>query len=374
MISRFATSRRLVLISLLLAGLLWAPAAQAAVGARLKDIARIREVRSNQLYGVGLVVGLAGSGDSGKLATQLVNNMLQKLHVTVPVADLDAENVAAVMVTAEVPPFLAEGSRLDVLISSIGDAESLQGGTLLQTPLQGADDVVYAVAQGPLSTGGFSVSGEAAQVTKNHPTVARIPGGAVMERRILTRLRPSDDLHLVLNAPDYTTSVRAADAINAAFADAAISVDAAIIRVRVPFEYRSAEKLAVFVARLDELKVVPDTRARVVVNERTGTIVAGEHVKLSTVAVSHGSLTISVRESTETSQPGPFSSGTTTTEESTDISAVEEKAALYVVHDAATLADVARALNLLGVSPRDMVSIFQALKAAGALQAELIII
>jgi len=372
MTSRSGLLRSLCPILFLLALTTAVPIAQAAVSVRIKDVTRITAVRSNQLYGIGLVVGLAGTGDGGTLATQLVENMLEKLHVTVPAADLEADNVAAVMVTADTPPFLAEGSRLDVLVSSIGVAESLQGGTLLQAPLQGADGVVYAVAQGPLSTGGFAVSGQAASVTKNHSTVARIPGGAIMEKRIAIRLRPTDDIHLALTAPDYITAARTAGAINAVFSNAAFPVDAAVIKVCVPFEYRSARNLAAFVARINELKVIPDTPARVVVNERTGTIVAGEHVKLGTVAISHGNLTISIKETTDTSQPGPFSSGQTTTETSTEISATEEKPGLYVVKDAATLAEVARALNLLGVSPRDMVSIFQALKQAGALQAELI--
>ena len=264
-----------------------------------------------------------------------------------------------------------EGSKFDVLVSSLGSATSLEGGTLLQVPLQAADTQIYAAAQGPISVGGFAVKGEAAKVQKNHPTVGRIPGGAILERRIETVLRPSDDLEIALNTPDFTTAVRTAQAISAVFSDSATPVNAALIQVRVPQEFRSAEKLADFVARVEEVRVVPDAPARVVVNERTGTIVAGENVRLSAAAVSHGNLTISIRESTNTSQPAPFSSGTTTTEKSTQITADEPKAGVYVLDDAATLAEVARALNLLGVTPRDMVDIFQALKEAGALQCEL---
>jgi len=347
---------------------------EAAVTVRLKDIARIREVRPNQLFGVGLVVGLNGSGDGQKLAAQLVVNMLQKLHVNIPEDDLTSDNVAAVTVTADVPPFLAEGSRLDVTVSSFGGAKSLEGGLLLQTPLQGADGVMYAVAQGSVSTGSFAVKGEAASVTKNHPTVGRIPGGAILERRIPTIIRPTDDLHLVLHQPDFITAVRVAQAIQAVFQGAAKPQDAGTVRITVPPPYRTPEALALFIARIQEISVTPDAPARVVVNERTGTIVAGEHVRLSAVAISHGNLTISIRETTTTSQPGPFSPGETRTEKSTDITAEEERPGLYVVEDAATLAEVARALNLLGVSPRDMVAIFQALKEAGALQAELIIL
>ena len=347
---------------------------EAAVEVRLKDIARIREVRSNQLYGIGLVVGLNGSGDGEKLASQLVLNMIEKLHVNIPEGDLSSDNVAAVTVTADVPAFLAEGSRFDVTVSSFGGADSLEGGTLLQTPLQAADGVIYAVAQGAVSTGAFAVSGEAATVTKNHPTVGRIPGGAILERRISTLIRPTDDLHLVLHQPDFITAVRTAQAITANFEGTASPVNAGTIRVTVPPPYRSADTLALFIAQLQELKVTPDVSARVVVNERTGTIVVGEHVKLSAVAVSHGNLTISIRETTTTSQPGAFSPGETRTEKSTDIVVDEPQAGVYVAEDAATLAEVARFLNLLGVTPRDMVAIFQVLREAGALQAELIIL
>jgi len=364
----------LVIASFILPALVAAPAAEAALTARLKDIARIREVRPNQLHGVGLVIGLAGSGDGGELAKQLAANMLDTKHVSIDAGDLNADNIAAVIVTAEVPPFLSEGSRLDVLISCVGKATSLTGGTLLQTTLEGADGVVYAVAQGPVSTGGFAASGEAGSVTKNHVTVGLIPGGAIMEKRIPISLRPADDVFLVLHRPDFATAVRAADAINALFPDAAIAVHAGTVQVHVPLEYRSAERLALFISQLHEVKVVPDTRACVVVNERTGTIVAGEHVKLNTVAIAHGNLTISIKETTDTSQPPPFSPGETRTEKTTEIDVQEDRAGLHVVQDAATLAEVVRALNLLGVTPRDMVSIFQALKEAGALQAELKII
>ncbi len=351
-----------------------AGAADAAVSLRLKDLARIKEVRSNQLYGIGLVGGLNGTGDSEMLADQLVTNMLQRLHVTMVNTNVTSKNVAAVIVTAEAPPFIMEGSKFDVTVSCLGSASSLVGGVLLQTPLQGADGQVYATAQGPLLIGGFAAAGAAASVSKNHPTVGRIPAGAILEKRIATVLRPTDDLQIVLNMPDYVTSVRAAQSICAAFPDAATPVDAAVIQVRVPQEYRSAEKLAEFIAKVEEVRVTPDAPGRVVVNERTGTIVAGENVRLSAAAISHGNLTISIKETTNTSQPNPGASGETRTEKSTQITAQEPKAGIYVMDDSATLADVARALNLLGVTPRDMVSIFQALKEAGALQCELTVI
>jgi len=367
------SGRCCLLPALGLACLALANVADGAVAVRLKDIARIQEVRSNQLYGLGLVVGLNGTGDGGKLASQLLSNMLEKLHVTISQDDLTSENVAVVTITADVPAFLAEGSRLDVTVSSLGGASSLEGGTLLQTPLQGADGVVYAVAQGPVVTGAFAASGEAAKVTKNHPTVGRIPGGAILERRIVTHIRPTEDLHLVLHSPDFTTAVRAATAIEGVYPGSAHAESAGLIRVTVPAPYRTADALPAFIASLQEVKVIPDSPARVVVNERTGTIVAGEHVKLSAVAISHGNLTIAIKETATTSQPGPFSPGETRTEKSTDIAAEEARAGLYVMEDAATLAEVARALNVLGVTPRDMIAIFQALREAGALQAELIV-
>lgn len=368
--TRFQISLALAVSALMLC----ANIASAAVSVRLKDIARVQEMRSNQLRGVGIVVGLNGTGDGGKLTPQLLGNMLERMRITISDDDLTSENVAAVMVTADVPAFLTEGSKIDVVISSIGDAESLEGGTLLQTPLQGGDGVTYAVAQGPLSTGSFSAGGEAASLTKNHPTVGRIPGGAIIEKRISTVIRPTDDLHLVLNAPDFATAVRSANAIDEVYPGSAQPMNAGLVRISVPAEFRASDRIAEFLYRIQEVRVVPDSPARVVVNERTGTIVAGEHVKLSSVAISHGSLTISIKETTTTSQPNPFSDGETKTEKSTDITANEPKAGIYVVEDAATLAEVARALNLLGVTPRDMVSIFQALKEAGALQGELVII
>jgi flagellar P-ring protein precursor FlgI len=351
-----------------------AGAADATVPLRLEDLAHIKEVRANQLYGIGLVAGLNGTGDSEMLADQLVTNMLQRLHISMLSTNVMSKNVSAVIVTAEAPPFITEGSRFDVTVSCLGSATSLVGGVLLQTPLQGADGQVYATAQGPLLIGGFAAAGAAASVTKNHPTVGRIPNGAILEKRIATVLRPSDDLQIVLNLPDYVTAVRAAKSICAVFPDSAMPVDAAVVQVRVPQEYRSAEKFADFVAKVEQVEVTPDAPGRVVVNERTGTIVAGENVRLSAAAVSHGNLTIAIKETTNVSQPNPGAAGETRTEKSTQITAQEPHAGIYVLDDSATLADVARALNLLGVTPRDMVAIFQALKEAGALQCELTVI
>jgi len=346
---------------------------RAGVPVRIKDVARLEGVRANQLHGIGLVVGLSGTGDSGLPAKQFVANMLERYHVTVSTGDLAAKNVAAVVVTADTPPFVRVGSRLDVVVSSVGDAKSLQGGTLLQTPLRAANGQVYAAAQGAVSIGGFSAEGEAANLRKNFPTVGRVPGGAIVERKISMLLPSTERLTWILSTPDFTTAVRMARAINDAFPEAACPGDAATVSVTVPRTHRGDGDLPRFVATLEEIQFVPDTRARVVVNERTGTIVAGEHVKVCTVAVCHGNLTIHIRETETTSQPAPFSGGETATEKSTDITAQEEKAGLTVLNEGANISDVAKALNLLRVSPRDMISIFQALKMAGALQAELIL-
>jgi len=348
--------------------------ARCAAELRLRDIARIQEVRPNKLEGTGLVVGLNGSGDGGELAKQLAKNYLEKHHIKISQDDLDSNNLAAVIVTCEVPAFSVEGSKLDVTVSSIGKASSLSGGTLIQTPLQGPDGVIYAVAQGPVAVGGYAASGEAAGVTKNIPTVARIPGGAMIEKTIPTSIRPNEPLHLALNTPDIGTAVRVADAVNAVYPDSARPVNAGMITIDVPLKFRSPEGITRFWALAGALRVVPDAPARVVVNERTGTIVVGEDVRLGTAAISHGNLTISIKETSKTSQPAPFSNtGETRTEKQTDITTDEEKTGVYVVENTTTLHDVARGLNLLGVAPRDMISILQALKRAGALQCELVI-
>jgi flagellar P-ring protein precursor FlgI len=351
---------------------------QPAHAVRIKDIAEIKGVRQNQLVGYGLVVGLEGTGDSDDslFTIQSLASLLEKMGVTVQPTDIeDVENVAAVMVTADLPPFAIMGSRIDVLVSSIGDAENLQGGTLLFTPLKAADGRVYAVAQGPVSTGGFAVSGNSGdQVQKNFPTVGRVVGGALVEKEIHSNFNQKDSLTLALHQPDFTTATRVAEAINRAFyGQLAQTQNAGSIRVRVPENYLG--NTVQFVTRIESLGVTPDMVSKVVVNERTGTVIMGENVRISTIAIAHGNLSIQINESQDVSQPLPFSRGgqTVVTPES-EIVVQEGKNPIFLVESGISIGEVVKALNALGVTPRDLIAIFQALKAAGALQAELEVI
>ena len=343
---------------------------------RIKDIVDIKGVRENQLVGYGLVVGLEGTGDSDDalFTIQSLASLLEKMGVTVQPADIeDVENVAAVMVTTDLPPFASLGSRIDVLVSSIGDAENLQGGTLLFTPLKGADGKVYAIAQGPVSTGGFAVSGNSGdQVQKNFPTVGRVVGGALVEKEIHSDFNQKDSL--TLHKPDFTTASRVAQAINRAFYSQLAQTDnAGSIRVSVPENYLG--NTVQFVTMIESLGVTPDMVSKVVVNERTGTVVMGENVRIATVGIAHGNLSIQINESQDVSQPLPFSRGgrTVVTPES-EIVVEEGKNPIFLVESGVSIGEVVKALNALGVSPRDLIAIFQALKAAGALQAKLEII
>lgn len=363
--------------TLLLAVLLSAtPSSTLAAGSRVKDLVMIAGARDNQLVGYGLVVGLAGEGDKNPTYTiQSVANLLQRFGVTVPPATLSAKNVAVVMVTTDVRAFVRNGTRLDVTIASLGDAKTLQGGVLLQTPLLGADGKVYAVAQGALAVGGFvgGTSGAGgASVQKNHPTVAQIPGGALVEREIPTEIVQNNTLDLLLREPDFTSAARLAAAINQQFTNRAVAVDPMTVRVRVP--EGMADAPVDFIARLEAIEVTPDTPARVIINERTGTIVATTRIRISACAVSHGELTISIASSQDVSQPRPFSqTGQTAVTERTDTKVTETKAALITLPEMPTIEKVAAGLNAIGVTPRDMMAIFQAMKQAGALQAELIL-
>lgn len=351
-----------------------APAAL-GIGSRIKDLVMISGARDNQLVGYGLVVGLAGDGDKNPIYTvQSVANLLQRFGVTVPPSTLSAKNVAVVMVTADIRPFVKNGTRLDVTISSLGDAKSLQGGVLLQCPLFGADEIVHAVAQGPLAVGGF-VGGAGgaggATVQKNHPTVAQIPGGALVEREIRMEIVRNNSIDLLLREPDFTSAARMAAAINQTFTNMAQAVDSMTVRVRVP--EGMGESPVDFIARLEGIEVTPDTAARVIVNERTGTIVATSRIRISPCAVSHGELTITVASSQDVSQPGPLAkAGTTAVTSRTDTKINEPKATFITLPDMPSIEKVAAGLNAIGVTPRDMMAIFQAMKTAGALQAELI--
>ncbi len=336
----------------------------------------IAGARDNQLVGFGLVTGIAGEGDKDPIYTrQAVANLLQRFGVTVPAATLSSKNVAVVMLTADIPAYAKPGTRIDVNISSMGDAKTLQGGVLLQTPLTGADGKVYAVAQGALSVGGFiggAGGAGGATVQKNHPTVAQIIGGALVEREIPATIVRDNQIDLLLRQPDFTSAARVAAAINAQFTNAALALDMTTVRVQMP---RGTESVPVdFIARLELIEVTPDLPARIVINERTGTIVANSRIKISQCAVSHGNLTINVASSQDVSQPTPLSQGgTTQVTQRTDTSVTESKNGLVTLPDLPTVEKVASALNARGVTPRDMMAIFQAMKQAGALQAELVI-
>ena len=347
-----------------------------AHAARIKDIADIKGVRSNQLIGYGLVVGLDGTGDGkrSKFTLQSMASMLEKMGVTVDPDDIRVKNVAAVMVTANLPPFAKVGSRIDLLVSSIGGAKNLQGGTLLYTPLRAANGQIFAVAQGPVSTGGFAVQGgSGSQVQKNFPTVGRVIGGALIEREIPSDFNSKNTLSLSLHSPDFTTASRVALAINTALFDRlAHTPDAGTVEVRLPEQYLG--KIVDFVTLIENLNVTPDTASKVVINERTGTVVMGNNVRISTIAIAHGNLSIQISESEQVSQPLPFSRGRTETTQETDILVKEGKQPIFLVESGVSIGEVVKALNALGVSPRDLIAIFQALKAAGALQAELEII
>lgn len=350
---------------------------QAASATRIKDIASFDGVRDNQIAGYGLVVGLNGSGDSDqtKFPVQTLANLLERSGVTIRRSDITVKNVAAVMVTATLPPMAKQGTRIDVLVSSMGDAKSLAGGTLIMTPLKGADGRVYAVAQGAVSTSSFSYGGQAGTAQKNHPTAGRIPEGALVERELPYPLADRSQLRLNLNQPDFTTASRTAEAINSNFqAPVAVCTDPGSILLTVPEKYRG--NTVEFAAAIEGLEVRPDMAAKVVLNERTGTVVIGNAVRISTVAVAHGNLTLTIKETPEVSQPAPFSKrGDTAVVPRTSIKVNEEKGrSLSVLKEGTSIGDVVKALNAIGVSPRDLIGILQAIKAAGALQGELSII
>lgn len=343
---------------------------------RIKDIASFEGVRDNQLIGYGLAVGLNGTGDSDqtRIQTQSIVNMLERMGITTTVIDNKIKNVAAVMVTATLPPFAKRGNRLDVLVSSLGDAKSIAGGTLLMAPLKGADNQVYAVAQGSILTNSFAFGGQGATAQKNHPTAGRVPNGALVERQLPNTLTGKSVLNLNLNVADFTTASRIVTAVNDKFkSSVAVSNDPGSVTLTIPEAY--ANRTVEFVAALELLEVKPDVQSKVVLNERTGTVVMGDNVRISTVAVTHGSLSLVIKETPQVSQPAPFSkTGETKVVPRTDLKVEEENRRLMVLQEGASIGDVVRALNLLGVTPRDLISIIQAVKAAGALQADLLII
>lgn len=345
-----------------------------ASGSRIKDLTTIAGQRDNQLVGYGLVVGLAGDGDSqqAEYTVKSIANMLERFGISVAPDDLRSSNIAAVMVTAEIDAFVQEGERIDVVVSSIGDADSLQGGVLLQTPLLGADNNVYAVAQGSLILGGFFVGdGAGTSVQKNHPTVAQLPNGAIMERTINTQILENGALTLLLENPDYAAAAMMEEAINRYFPGSAKALSAQNLRVEIPDSYKQSE--TAFIASIEAIRVETDLTARIVMDERTGTIVATSDVRILPVAVSHGNITVSVARTPVVSQPGAFSEGQTVQDQAEDIGVEEVRGGFSIVESAPTLSDLTTSLNALGVSSRDMMVILQSLKSAGALHAEIII-
>ena len=361
--------------TLLLAVSLAAPllAGPAFAKSRIKDIVEFEGVRENQLVGYGIVVGLNGTGDALRNAPftkQSLEAMLERLGVNVRDANLNTKNVAAVMVTAKLPPFAAPGAQIDASVSALGDAKSLLGGTLLVTPLLGADGQAYAVAQGTVQTGSVSAGGASGStVLKGVPTAGRIAGGASVEREIGFQLARMDQMRMTLRNPDFTTARRIADVINASYPGSAVADNPTIVSLRAP----AGTGLIGFMAQIENLTVVPDSAAKVVIDDVAGVIVMGDAVRVSTVAIQQGNLTITVREQPAVSQPGAFARvGETTVIPQSDVSVEEEKGKKFLtVQSGTSLSTLVAGLNALGVTPRDMISILQTIKAAGALQAEI---
>lgn len=355
---------------ILLAAALVAPAAAAS---RIKDLANIEGVRQNQLIGYGLVVGLNGTGDTlnnAPFTKQSLQAMLERLGVNIRGATLRTGNVAAVMVTANLPPFGTQGTRIDVTVSALGDAKSLQGGTLLVTPLLGADGNVYAVAQGSLAINGFQAEGDAAKITRGVPTVGRIVNGAIIEREIDFALNRLPQLRLALRNADFTTAKRIAAAINDFIGKpTAEPLDPSSVQLTVPDSHRG--NVVALLTEIEQLQIEPDLGAKIIIDERSGIIVMGRDVRVSTVAVAQGNLTVSISETPQVSQPAPFSRGQTRTVPRTRVGVQEDGSKLAMVKEGVSLQQLVDGLNALGIGPRDLIAILQAIKAAGAIQADL---
>jgi len=376
------TQARMSIGLLVLGILLWAIPASAV---RIKDVGSFEGVRDNQLIGYGLVVGLDRTGDQvigGQFTIQAMMSMLNKMGINLVINPIQllTRNIASVIVTAKLPPFAKPGSTLDVLVSSMANAKSLQGGTLLLTPLKAANQQVYAVAQGPVSIGGFlggTGGAGGSTVTKNHQSAGIVPGGAIIEKDAGIDIESWETVSVLLRQPDFTTAIRTTEAIDGVFGKgSATAVNAGLVRASVPATFRG--RVVEYIATIEGLDVNVDLPAKVVVNERTGTVVLGEHVRISTCAISHGNLTISVKNTINVSQPtAPIigsTGGQTTVTEDVQTEAKEQESRLIVVDETVTLGEVVRALNAVGVTPRDLVAILSALRAAGALQANLDVI
>jgi len=348
-------------------------ASASAAAARIKDIVDIEGIRENQLVGYGLVVGLNGTGDSlnnSPFTRQSLQSMLERLGVNTAGENVRTANVAAVMVTANLPAFSTQGSRMDVSVAALGDADSLQGGTLLVTPLLGADGEVYAIAQGPVTINGFSAQGDAAQIVSGVPTTGRISSGALIEREIGFQLGAQHTLRLALRNPDLTTARRVALSINDFIgAPTATPEDPATVRVSLPPGFNG--NIVDLLTDIEQLMIETDQPAKIVIDENSGVIVMGKDVRVSSVAVAQSNLTVSIAENPEVVQPAPFSQGVTAVEPNTDLNVDQTDRALSVVGETVTLQQLVDGLNALGISPRDLISILQAIKATGALQAEI---
>jgi flagellar P-ring protein precursor FlgI len=346
-----------------------------ALADRLKDLARIDGVRNNQLVGYGLVVGLDGTGDSAPFTNQTFRNMMNQFGVTLPPGvNPGLANVAAVTITASLPPFAKPGQELDITVSSIGNADSLRGGTLLMTPLKGADDQIYAMAQGNLVVGGFGAGGaDGSRITVNVPSVGRIPNGATIEREVNSPFTEGDTITFNLLRPDFTTAKRVVEVVNEALGpDMAYAHDATSISVRAP---RDPSQRVSFLSILENMNVEPaEDAAKVVINSRTGTIVVGKNVQVTAAAVTHGNLTVTIQENPEVQQPNPFTDADAVVEPNTQIAITEDPARMFQFGPAVTLNEIVQAVNQVGAAPGDVMAVLEALKTAGALRAELIVI
>jgi flagellar P-ring protein precursor FlgI len=357
-----------------LVSLLLAAATTGSGGAQdvhLKDIAHVQGVTANQLVGYGLVTGLAGTGDSTTFTNKTTQNLLQSFGLSTQINDVKTKNVAAVAVTASLPPFAHSGDNIDVTVSSLGDATSLQGGTLLLSELRGANNLVYATAQGAVSVGGFSSGQDGNGIAKNHTAAGRVPQGGIIARDMTTAIQQDNTgFSYVLTTPDYKTAARAASALNARFGPAtAHALDAETVRVTLPAHY--ANDPVSFLADAGDLSLNANQNAKVVINERTGTIVFGGDITLAPVAIAHGNLTLTITQSNVVVPPGPFTNAQPATQTNTTIKATESGRKLIFISGAPTLAQVVRSLNTIGVSPRDLISIVQALRESGSLQADI---
>jgi len=347
-----------------------------AAATRIKDIASIAGIRDNQLTGYGLLVGLNGTGDRSQtyFPTQTLANMLERSGITINPARVRVKNIASVMVTATLPPNARQGSRIDVNVASIGDAQSIQGGLLIQTPLLGADGQVYVVADGQVVLGGFNAGGRNARVQLNHPTSGRIPNGGLVEKEIIVDLSDRKQLNYILHQSDFTTASRAAKAINAAVdSTVAGAIDSRTIEIMVPDSYGG--RIVEYIAEIENVTMDVDIRARVIVNEKTGTIVMGSEVRISKISIIHGSLSVQVGTTYDVSHPNPFSrNGETVIVPEETVTAQEDEGRSVTLPDGASVEEIVKGLNEIGAGPRDIIAILKAIKAHGALQAELVII